>query len=261
MGELRVNGIRLFHEEHGEGVPILCVHGTSSSALLWRAAAPALARYGRVIAYDRRGCGRSERPPGYARTSVAEHAGDAAALLEALRATPAIVIGRSYGGEVALELAVRRPDHVRALVLLEPASPALSPAAAAWAQRLAGRLREVAEADGADAVGRAFMAEVLGPDAWDGLPEEVRATITGNGPAILAELAGDWLTADRAALAGIDRPTLLVSAADSPALFRAADDALAAAMPAARRALVEGGHLVDPAGPEVLAFLEALRAT
>jgi pimeloyl-ACP methyl ester carboxylesterase len=261
MGELRVNGIRLHLEEHGEGVPILCIHGTSSSALLWRGAVPKLARFGRVIAYDRRGCGRSERPRPYARTSVAEHAGDAAALIDALGAAPAIVIGRSYGGEVALDLAVRHPGHVRALVLLEPASPALSPGLAAWAGLVAGRLRDVAGADGPDAVGRAFIAEVLGPDAWDALPEEVRRTIAANSPAILAELDGDWLAADRAALAGIDRPTLLVSAADSPAVFREADDALAAAMPAARRATVEGGHLVDPAGPEVLSFLDAIRAT
>lgn len=256
MSERRVNGIRLYHEELGEGVPILCIHGTSGTALLWAPAVAELARLGRVITYDRRGCGRSERPPGYARTSVAEHGEDAAALLDALDATPAIVVGRSYGGEVALELALRCPSHVRALVLLEPASPALSPGMAAWVGRLAARLRDTAEAGGVEAVGRAFIGEVAGRAAWDGFPEEIRRAIAANAPAILAEVDGRWLTADRAALAGIDRPTLLVSAAGSPAPFREADDALAAAMPGARRTLVEGGHLIDPAGPEVLAFLE-----
>jgi esterase len=50
---------------------------------------------------------------------VAEQADDAAGLLDALAALPAVVIGRSYGGAVAIDLALRNPDRVRALVLLE----------------------------------------------------------------------------------------------------------------------------------------------
>ena len=98
MPEARVNGIRLHYEEHGSGTPILCIHGGGSSALMWADAVKELARLGRVIAYDRRGCTRSERPEPYERTSVAEQADDAAALLDALTAWPAVVIGRSYGG-------------------------------------------------------------------------------------------------------------------------------------------------------------------
>ena len=101
MPDLQVNGVRLYYEAHGQGPPILCVHGTGGSALRWGAAVPELARLGRVIVYDRRGCTRSQRPDPYDKTSVAEHADDAAALLEALGAAPAAVVGRSYGGGVA----------------------------------------------------------------------------------------------------------------------------------------------------------------
>jgi hypothetical protein len=107
MAELQVNDVRLYYEEHGQGPPILCVHGTGGSALMWGAAVPELARLGRVIVYDRRGCTRSQRPDPYDKTSVGEHTEDAAALLEALGAIPAAVIGRSYGGEVATDLALR----------------------------------------------------------------------------------------------------------------------------------------------------------
>ena len=79
--------VRLHYEERGEGAPILCIHGAGSSALVWADAAEKLAGIGRVIAYDRRGCARSERPEPYERTSVTEHADDAAALLDALGAT------------------------------------------------------------------------------------------------------------------------------------------------------------------------------
>src|SRR5215211_3248239 len=103
MPEVLVNGVRLYVEERGRGEPILCIHGTSSSAMVWRRGAiDALSELGRVIVYDRRGCTRSERPEPY-ETSVVQHAGDAAALLRALDAVPAVVIGRSYGGETAIE--------------------------------------------------------------------------------------------------------------------------------------------------------------
>ncbi|MEO8093210.1 MAG: alpha/beta hydrolase [bacterium] len=255
MPAAEVNGIRLYYEEQGEAAPIACIHGTGSSALAWADAIEELARLGRVIAYDRRGCTRSERPEPYERTSVAEHADDAAALLDALAAAPAVVVGRSYGGEVAIDLALRYPDRVRALALLEGAALELSPAAAEWAHALADRIHEVAAQAGVDAVGKAFIGEVLGESAWRSLPDQLRRMFTQNGPAILAEVQGEGLNADAAALATIDQPVLLVAATDSPPEFREATEGMADALPNARTALVSGGHLINPADPEVLAFI------
>jgi pimeloyl-ACP methyl ester carboxylesterase len=50
-----VNGVSLYYEEHGAGEPILCIHGTLSSAALWSEAAAELGTRGRAIVYDRRG--------------------------------------------------------------------------------------------------------------------------------------------------------------------------------------------------------------
>jgi pimeloyl-ACP methyl ester carboxylesterase len=81
--------------------------------------------------------------------------------------------------------------------------------------------------------------------------------MTHNGPAILAEVQGEWwLQADAAALATLDQPALLVAATDSPPELREPTEAMAALLPNARTALVSGGHLIDPAAPEVLAFVE-----
>jgi pimeloyl-ACP methyl ester carboxylesterase len=89
------------------------------------------------------------------------------------------------------------------------------------------------------------------------LPGRAAAERDGQGPAILAELAGEWwLPADAAALATIERPALLVAAAGSRPEFRKATDALADALPNAQIAPVAGGHLIDPAHPPVLAFIE-----
>lgn len=258
MPEAEVNGVRIYYEERGEGAPILCIHGAGSSAVAWAGAVGELSARGRVIAYDRRGCSRSERPEPYERTSVREHADDAAALLEALGAAPAVVIGRSYGGTTALDLAVRNPDRVRALVLLEPDAPReLMPAAVAWTDGLTARLREVTERDGVDAVPKALINEVGGEGAWESFPEEARQLLSGNGPAILAELGGEWwLDANASDLAGIEQPALMLIAAASPPEFHQGPEAIAAAIPNARLSKVGGGHLIDPAAPEVLSFIE-----
>jgi esterase len=257
MAELHVNGVQLYYEAHGQGPPILCVHATGGSALMWGTAVPELARLGRVIVYDRRGCTRSQRPDPYDKTSVAEHTDDAAALLEALGAAPAAVVGRSYGGEIATDLALRYPERVRALVLLEGASLNLSAEAAAWEASLRQRVRAAATENPAT-VGESFIRAVLGDAAWEGFPAPVKQMFADNGPAILAEVTGGRLGVDRAALASIDKPTLLVAAASSPEAFRQVTDAMATAIPNGRKFIVEGGHLINPADPAVLRFLEEL---
>lgn len=257
MPDARVNGTRLFYEERGKGGPIACIHGGGGTALMWADAVKELSRLGRVIAYDRRGCTRSERPERYESTTVAEHSDDAAALLDALEAAPAVVIGRSYGGAVAVDLALRHPDRVRALVLLEGDALGLSPAAREWTRGIRDRLRAVATADGIDAVYEALVAEVLGEEAWRSFPEDVRRTLSDNGGALLAELHYvDEPLPDAAAFATIDKPALLVAASESPPRQREMTEAMASALPNATSALVGGGHLIDPAGPEVMEFVE-----
>jgi pimeloyl-ACP methyl ester carboxylesterase len=256
MPEQVANGVRLHYEQRGEGDPILCIHGAGTSAELWADAVARLARLGRAIAYDRRGYGRSERPEPMGQMSVAEHADDAAALLEALEATPAAIIARSYGGEVATDLALRYPERVRALILLEAAPVELLPEAAEWTRGLRDRLREVAAQAGADAVGEALIGE-LGDD-WNSLPDHVRRIFTHNGPAVLADLDGTWLGADAGALGGIEQPVLLVAATNSPPELREPNEVMAKALPNARTVLVGGGHLIDPADAVVVTFLEEI---
>lgn len=256
MPEVRVNGVRLYYEEHGSGEPILCIHGTGSSVALWRDAAGELAGHGRTIVYDRRGFSRSERPEPF-ETDVHQHADDAAALIDALGAAPAVVIGRSHGGEIAVDLALRYPERVRALALLEGGGLSLGETMRQWIAELDERLYAAAERD-IDAVGETMLRGVLGDEAWEQLPQTVREIFTANGPAILAESGPLDVTAEQ--LGDIELPTLIVAAKDSPPAFAETTALLAAAMPTATVARVEGGHLIDAAHQVVLGFVDDVLA-
>ena len=75
-----------------------------------------------------------------------------------------------------------------------PDAPRELAPAAAWVDALADRLRQVAAPEGVDAVAEALIREVAGKDAWRSFPHQIRRMLTGNGAAILAEIAGErWL--------------------------------------------------------------------
>jgi pimeloyl-ACP methyl ester carboxylesterase len=252
---VQANGVALHYEESGTGDPILCVHGTGSSSELWADAVAALSARGRAVVYDRRGFGRSERPQPL-RMDVRLHGDDAAALLEALDAAPAVVIGRSQGGEIALDLALRHPGRVRALVLLEGGGLLLGERTRSWLAELGALVLGADE----DAVAETMLRGALGDEGWESLPDPVRRIFVDNGPAIAAEHRGGYLEVAPVDLAAVSCPALVVAAESSPPELAEAMDAVAAAIPGARLARVGGGHLIDPAHPVVLAFVDEVLA-
>ncbi len=108
-------GARLEVTETGQGEPLLLICGTSQSHRLWAPLLPALSARYRVISYDHRGIGNSERGEGA--ISMTTGAEDAAALLGELGVERAHVVGWSLGSTVAQELALRHPERVATLVL------------------------------------------------------------------------------------------------------------------------------------------------
>jgi pimeloyl-ACP methyl ester carboxylesterase len=258
MSEIRVNGVSLYYEEHGSGEPILCIHGTGSSSVLWADAASELAKRGRTILYDRRGFSRSERPEPLV-MDVHVHADDAAALLDALGAAPAVVIGRSQGGEIAVDLALRYPERVRALALLEGGGLALSEELMRSIAALDEQVFAAAEAD-MDTVGEVMLRAVAGDEGWEAMPNVVKEIFTANGPAIVAEERSGLLDVSAEQLATVTQPTLLVAGKDSLPGFAEATAIVAAAVLSARVEWVEGGHIIDPANPAVLRFVDEVLA-
>jgi pimeloyl-ACP methyl ester carboxylesterase len=121
--DVEVNGVRLHCVVEGEGPLVLLLHGFPETSRAWRKQIPALAKSFRVVAPDLRGFGASDKPKGIAayRTSVV--AEDIVALIRALGAERAHVVGHDWGGGVAWTMATLYPEAVDRLVVLNCPHP------------------------------------------------------------------------------------------------------------------------------------------
>ena len=118
MPHLQLNGADLYYEEHGNGPPsIVFAHGLLWSGRMFDDQLNALKDRYRCVTFDFRGQGRSGvTQDGYDMDTLAE---DAAALIESLHCAPCHFAGLSMGGFIGMRLAIRRPELIRSLMLLE----------------------------------------------------------------------------------------------------------------------------------------------
>jgi epoxide hydrolase 4 len=122
----RLNGVRLHWVEAGEGTPVLLLHGFPELWYAWRFQIPALVAAGhQVIAPDLRGYNASEAPPGISSYRISALVADMVALLEHLDAGSAAWVGHDWGGVVAWHAAMRHPEVVDRLAILNAPHPAL----------------------------------------------------------------------------------------------------------------------------------------
>ena len=118
MQSINISGTRISCVDTGKGAPLLLLHGLGGSHDDWRMQIREFAAKYRVIVPDLRGFGASERREPF---TIQRHARDMMALLSALAIEPAHVVGLSMGGAVAIELALRAPQAVASLVLVNTA--------------------------------------------------------------------------------------------------------------------------------------------
>ncbi|MDX6726711.1 MAG: hypothetical protein QOK49_1516 [Baekduia sp.] len=124
-GHVERDGVRLFYEVYGNGDPTVLLLPTWSiiHSRHWKAQIPYLARHFRVVTFDGRGNGRSDRPRGAAAYVVAEFAADALAVMDATATERAVLVGLSRGALWATHMAADHPERVSAAVYISPAAP------------------------------------------------------------------------------------------------------------------------------------------
>jgi pimeloyl-ACP methyl ester carboxylesterase/predicted glycosyltransferase len=124
-GYIERDGVQVHYEVYGSGPPTILLLPTWSivHSRCWKMQIPYLARHGRVITFDPRGNGRSDRPLDPAAYTEAEFAADALAVLDATEAERAFVVGWSLGAQRGLVLAAEHPQRVEGAVFIAPAVP------------------------------------------------------------------------------------------------------------------------------------------
>lgn len=161
------------------GPLVVLIHGSMDrSAGLWKLSRRLDAHH-RVLRYDRRGYGRSVGAAGPLR--IEAHVEDLARLLGG---RPAVVFGHSYGGNVGLALAARRPGLVRGVAVYETPLSWLP----WWPSTTAGSIALDGDVAPEDAAER-FMRRLIGDPRWARLPVATRAARRREGRAMVAELA------------------------------------------------------------------------
>jgi len=132
MPTIRVNDIDMYYEIHGAGEPVALIAGLNSDHTLFRGILPRLAERYRVVAFDNRGVGQTDKPD--IPYSIEMMADDTAGLLDALGIAQAHILGTSMGGRIAVALALQHPQQVKSLILVSTIVKSLKGTPMTWAR-------------------------------------------------------------------------------------------------------------------------------
>jgi pimeloyl-ACP methyl ester carboxylesterase len=253
MATTKINGIKLFYEVTADaGETLVFVHGSWVDHHSWDLVGPLLSPRFRILTYDRRGHGQSERltTQGYA----IEDASDLEYLIEEFGRLPVHVIGNSFGGSIVLKLAASRPDLFKSVAVHEPPLfGLLDPTVLA---QIAPRVEAVLELLRKNDLGNAAITFVetvaLGPGMWNQLTSEMQETFVFNATTWLDEQNDpDWLTVDLDALANFNHPVQFTIGDQSPPFFRSIIQKLRATIKNARLVTIPGaGHIPQRTHPQ-----------
>lgn len=245
----------------GAGPMVVMLHSGGMSGRQWRKLAEALSPHWRVVLPDFLGSGANpgwpDEQPFHFDQDVAE--------IEAMLTEPAHLIGHSYGGLVALKLALRHPDKILSLALYDPVAFGVL-----WDQDDAEGLSDLRKVAGNpvfmdDALGGGqewmhnFIDYWNGPGSWESMPEPNRQAFLKVGRKVYYEVRS--LSEDRTpleALRALKMPALLVYGQNTPPAARRVQQLLATAMPAATLKPLDGAGHMGPLthGPAFQALIE-----
>jgi pimeloyl-ACP methyl ester carboxylesterase len=221
---------------------VVLVHGSLDRAASF---ARVIRRLGdlHTVSYDRRGYHRSRHVVPVHET-LDGHVGD---LLAVIDGRPAVVVGHSYGGDIALGAALRPggPGPILSVAAFEPPMPWLG----TWASRPNGSRPQPRNDDPGQAAER-FFRRMVGDSAWDRLPESTKEARRGDGPALAAELAAIRGAEPPFDVTALAVPGVFGRGSETTAHHRASGDWLVAHVPDAEMIEIDGAahgaHLTHP---------------
>ena len=215
----------------------------------------------RFVAYDQRYFGTKPWPDEGQNFSIATHADDLAKFITSLNAGPVHLVGWSYGGQVAVTLAVRDPSLIRSLILYEAGVISVLPAESSEGkiarEDLARMFAPVAAASKAgDVIGAAKLLQAavfqLRPDGFNSLPKDLQTVLLENArvlPLMLAAPPPPAITCD--ALKDFTRPTLVMWGEKARPFWALTSKAIAECVPGAKQVILKNvqhdGPVRDPA--------------
>lgn len=235
MRRYKVNGVELACVESGSGEPLVLMHGANADRCQFDVFRPLLGPGIRAIAYDQRDSPDSPcEPVAY---TVGDHARDAAELIAALGFERAHVMGTSYGGIVAMTLAVLYPQRLKSLVL-GATTPAVS-------LIVAPDLTAV-RSQGPEAMERFMLGTVVSPDVIDTdavLVAETRAALRIRSQESFARRMTAVANHDlRDRLGEIQAPTLILHGDEDPLVHTNSATLMAERIPGAQLQLLQGSR-------------------
>jgi pimeloyl-ACP methyl ester carboxylesterase len=258
MDRAKVNGVELEYEVRGTGEPVLLIDMLIADCFLPLLTEPALADRYQLIRYHKRGwVGSTHTPPPM---SIAEHAADAAALLEHLGVRRAHIAGHSTGASIGAQLTLDHPEKVHTLTLLEPTLVSL-PLGGEFLKAAAPVFDAYARGDHAGAFAM-FVSAASGLD-W----EDCRALLEQRIPGVVAQSIEDadtffgvelpavvgWRFGPEQA-AALRRPVLSVIGAKTQPLWLEIAEFLRTSLPQVDECTIDGvGHLLQIERPEPVA--------
>ena len=258
MQSTDVNGVELEYEVTGAGEPVLLVSPVIADGFLPLLAQPALADRYQLIRYHKRGWVGSTHTT--APVSIADHAADAAALLDHLGVPRAHIAGHSSGAAVAAQLALDHPEYVHTLMLLEPSLISV-PSLEAFFTQVEPALEAYASGDhdGAMAI---FLSVVSGLEWTSGrallderVPGAVEQAIRDADTFFGIELPAlnEWTFGAEQA-AAIDQPVLSVVGSETQPVWVEVAEFLRSALSQVDECTIDGaGHLLQIQRPEPVA--------
>jgi 3-oxoadipate enol-lactonase len=257
---VKANGIDMNYEISGQGQYLTLIHGLGDNLTMWYNQVPAFSKKFRVMSYDVRGFGKTQRPKG--NYSVSLFAEDLYELLKVLEIEQTYILGFSMGGQISVEFASQHHDMVNALIL---ANSVVGQHGPPRLQKSIQMMLKLCESGDVATVAEKMTRGAFPPGFSERNPavfEWYKSIRLQNNPKILAKIMKQVGEAPRPALSQINFPTLIIAGENDFSMSVDAAKAMQRVIPNSQLAIIPTGHASAIEAPDlfnttVLKFLIA----